>query len=595
MLVAHAEQAGVWLVDGGMIRLAQALASLAQARGAQLRCDARVEAIAMEGGRARGVRLADGTRIDADLVVLNADRTALARGLFGEDVAAAAGVGPMTEPSLSAITLSGIGTATGFPLARHTVFFSRDYRAEFNALFRDGVVPVDPTVYVCAQDRDDRGELTGEASGADGERLFVLVNAPARGDDRPLNRQGYQRMRDAHSGSTGAVRPDADDDGASRGDAARLRTPVSGDRRRALRLGDARGDGDLRASVVPHETAGLVSGGRQRPPGAGGPDGGPLGTAGGAGDRGRLSFDRPVPPGGYAWWYLDALSDDGLHGLTIIVFIGSVFSPYYALARRRNPHADPTDHCVVNVALYGPRSNRWTMTERSRAHVRSGPDVLAIGPSTARWDGACFTIDIDEWAFPIPSRVRGTVRFRPSAVLNDARPLDDAGAHLWDPIAPHGDIDVTFDTPDVRWTGTGYLDHNRGAEPLERGFRQWTWSRMTAGTQTLIAYEGLRRNGDRFALGLRVGRDGQVEKTTLPPMQAMRASRWRLPMSARSDAGTPPRLVRRFEDAPFYARSLIEAQFGGTPARGVHETLSLDRFANPVVQAMLPFRMPRRA
>ena len=52
------------------------------------------------------------------------------------------------------------------------------------------------------------------------------------------------------------------------------------------------------------------------------------------------AFDTPVAPGGYAWWYIDALSDDGRCGLTIIAFIGSVFSPYYALARRRAPGAE---------------------------------------------------------------------------------------------------------------------------------------------------------------------------------------------------------------------------------------------------------------
>ena len=31
-------------------------------------------------------------------------------------------------------------------------------------------------------------------------------------------------------------------------------------------------------------------------------------------------FDTPVPPGGYRWWYLDALSDDGRHGITLIAF-----------------------------------------------------------------------------------------------------------------------------------------------------------------------------------------------------------------------------------------------------------------------------------
>ena len=50
----------------------------------------------------------------------------------------------------------------------------------------------------------------------------------------------------------------------------------------------------------------------------------------------KLGFDARVPSDGYRWWYLDAFSDDGKAALTIIVFIGSVFSPYYYSARRRN-------------------------------------------------------------------------------------------------------------------------------------------------------------------------------------------------------------------------------------------------------------------
>ena len=46
-------------------------------------------------------------------------------------------------------------------------------------------------------------------------------------------------------------------------------------------------------------------------------------------------FDAPVRPGGYAWWYVDAFSDDGRFGLTLIAFVGSVFSPYYAWRGRR--------------------------------------------------------------------------------------------------------------------------------------------------------------------------------------------------------------------------------------------------------------------
>jgi 1-hydroxycarotenoid 3,4-desaturase len=66
----------------------------------------------------------------------------------------------------------------GFPLARHTVFFSDDYAGEFDDIFVHSRLPRNPTVYVCAQDRDDGG--AGPSEGP--ERLLCLVNAPPRGD-----------------------------------------------------------------------------------------------------------------------------------------------------------------------------------------------------------------------------------------------------------------------------------------------------------------------------------------------------------------------------------------------------------------------------
>ncbi len=52
-------------------------------------------------------------------------------------------------------------------------------------------------------------------------------------------------------------------------------------------------------------------------------------------------------------------------------------------------------------------------------------------------------------------------------------------------------------------------------------------------------------------------------------------------------------MLRRFEDAPFYSRSLLAARICGEAVEPVHEALDLDRFRNPLVRAMLPFRMPR--
>jgi len=67
-------------------------------------------------------------------------------------------------------------------------------------------------------------------------------------------------------------------------------------------------------------------------------------------------LDQEVEPGGYAWWYVDAISDDRRHGLTIIAFVGSVFSPYCAWSGR----ADPLNHCAVAIALYGTKASRST-------------------------------------------------------------------------------------------------------------------------------------------------------------------------------------------------------------------------------------------
>jgi 1-hydroxycarotenoid 3,4-desaturase len=69
-----------------------------------------------------------------------------------------------------------VAETQGFPLLHHNVFFSNDYAAEFEDIFKRARIPEAPTVYVCAQDRGD-----GTAQ-PDKDRLFLLVNAPATGD-----------------------------------------------------------------------------------------------------------------------------------------------------------------------------------------------------------------------------------------------------------------------------------------------------------------------------------------------------------------------------------------------------------------------------
>ena len=177
MLIAHVEQSGVWLVDGGMHRIARMLRALAEARGATIRTGAEVTEILSSGGRARGLRLADGEVIVCDAVIANADVAALATGHFGAAAQRAVPRSDVGQRSLSAVTWAMLAEVDGFPLERHNVFFSEDSATEFAALFDHARLPPSPTVYVCAQDRG-----AGEQPAGQPERLLCLVNAPPRGD-----------------------------------------------------------------------------------------------------------------------------------------------------------------------------------------------------------------------------------------------------------------------------------------------------------------------------------------------------------------------------------------------------------------------------
>jgi carotenoid 1,2-hydratase len=311
-----------------------------------------------------------------------------------------------------------------------------------------------------------------------------------------------------------------------------------------------------------------------------------------------FGFDQDIAAGGYAWWYVDGMSDDGRHAVTIIGFQGSVFSPYYAWSGRGRP----LDHCSVNVAIYERGAfgrHKWAMTERGEHDIERTATRFTVGPSGLSWDGQTLDIDLDERTppFPLPltSPIKGRIRVHPKVFTSRAYELDPAARHVWWPIAPLARIEVDLAEPSLRWNGEGYIDCNRGVEPLEAGFTQWEWSRAPLKRGAVVVYDVDSRHGPIEPLAIKFDYAGNAESVDLPTSVRLMPTRWLVGRNTRTDAGKTARVVKTLEDSPFYARSLVEAHVAGERVTAIHESLSLNRFASPVVKWMLPYKMPRKA
>jgi phytoene desaturase len=171
-MIPHLElNEGVYYPEGGMISIAKALFQLARKKGVDFVFNCRVNKISSEGNRVKGIVI-DGQVIKADLVVSNSDVYYVYKDLLN-DQKAAARVLKMERSSSALIFYWGIKKE--FPaLHLHNIFFSKNYAAEFEHLFKHRKMYEDPNVYVNITSKMEAGFAPPGQ-----ENWFVMVNAPA--------------------------------------------------------------------------------------------------------------------------------------------------------------------------------------------------------------------------------------------------------------------------------------------------------------------------------------------------------------------------------------------------------------------------------
>ncbi len=170
-LIPHLEfNRGAYFPAGGMIAITNSLFRLAKDVGINFRLGEPVNRILVKGRQAKGVRTAMGD-YDADIVISNADVSQTYHKLMPDQ--------PAPERLLAQEkSTSGLifywGMQRPFPkLALHNVFFSADYKLEFDTLFEAKRIPRDPTIYLNITSKHKPDDAPAGC-----ENWFVMINTP---------------------------------------------------------------------------------------------------------------------------------------------------------------------------------------------------------------------------------------------------------------------------------------------------------------------------------------------------------------------------------------------------------------------------------
>jgi phytoene desaturase len=171
-MIAHLEMnEGAYYPTGGMVSIPNAVYGLCTLLGVKFQFNTKVERIVTQEKKVTGAQV-NGTLIPADIVISNSDIYNTYKYLL-QDEPHAKKVQQQERSSSAIIFYWGIKHS--FPqLHLHNIFFSEQYQAEFNSIFKQHTIFNDPTVYV-----NITSKMEPQHAPAGAENWFVLVNTPA--------------------------------------------------------------------------------------------------------------------------------------------------------------------------------------------------------------------------------------------------------------------------------------------------------------------------------------------------------------------------------------------------------------------------------
>ena len=162
---------GVWYPDGGMWKLTTALENMCIKNGVKIMPNSVVSSISVENKKATGIVLENGEKIDADIVISNADVAFTDRVLLAPEhrqFTEEYWESRMLAPSAFLMYIGIDGKLSN--LEHHNLIFSENWEQGFKEIFNDPAWPQDPSLYICMPSKTDNTVAPGGC-----ENLCILV------------------------------------------------------------------------------------------------------------------------------------------------------------------------------------------------------------------------------------------------------------------------------------------------------------------------------------------------------------------------------------------------------------------------------------
>jgi phytoene desaturase len=187
-LIPHLEYTeGAYYPQGGMVSITNGLFKLAQKKGVQFYFNSTVKKIIHNLGSVKGIVVND-ENVMANIVVSNMDVYFTYHHLLNNAHSALKVL--KQERSSSALVFYWGVNKQFEQLDLHNIFFTKNYRAEFNCLFKTKTLYADPTVYINITSKMQNGMAPNGK-----ENWFVMINVPA---NTGQNWEGFLQQAKRH-------------------------------------------------------------------------------------------------------------------------------------------------------------------------------------------------------------------------------------------------------------------------------------------------------------------------------------------------------------------------------------------------------------